>query len=590
MRASVVLFTFSTLCSYVLGNELNINCRRITQEGYTYEWCSGVSVKQFHSSLPVLLGIYDKEGSNGVLERYSGGLNCGNQLLRSATVIRKCCNNNRTDDQCETSTVEIMKVTEPRTCQYEIEVCDSSLCIKKIKEPLSEGSTLSITEIYNLREEAREMFYHAYNGYMKHSFPQGELQPLTCNGGDFSFSEIPCLTLIDSLDTLAVLGDFDEFKKSVLLVTENLNSFNLDVTVSVFETNIRVLGGLLSAHIIAVDKELIPGDWGYNNQLLTLATDLGDRLLRAFRDLIPVGTVHLQKGIPKGETPVASIAGAGSLSLELTVLSLLTGDGKYMRAGAHSSAAIYSARSPLNMVGKHIDSETHEWIETGAGIGVNADSYYEYLLKMSILVDDDNSWIMFEDLYESVMTYISSGDYYPDVSMQTGTQISKDVEGLLAFWPGLQTLIGDLSPASKTLNSLMDIWRQFGSLPELVDFKERTFGKVDIEQTYLLRPELIESLMYMRHATSDNSWLLAGRQILNDINKYSRTQCGYAIVGKLSTGSPKKINQMPSFFLSETAKYLFLLFDDALTPSGNKFLSAEDPWVFRFVNYCFFLI
>lgn len=53
----------------------------------------------------------------------------------------------------------------------------------------------------------------------------------------FSFS----LTLIDSLDTLVVLGDLEEFEHAVKLVIGDV-SFDNDVVISVFETNIRVLG------------------------------------------------------------------------------------------------------------------------------------------------------------------------------------------------------------------------------------------------------------------------------------------------------------------------------------------------------------
>ena len=89
------------------------------------------------------------------------------------------------------------------------------------------------------------MFYHAYNAYMEKAFPADELMPLSCRGrfrgkepnrgdiddalGNFS------LTLIDSLDTLVVLGDLDEFERGVKLVIDNV-SFDQDVIVSVFET------------------------------------------------------------------------------------------------------------------------------------------------------------------------------------------------------------------------------------------------------------------------------------------------------------------------------------------------------------------
>jgi mannosidase alpha-like ER degradation enhancer 3 len=49
------------------------------------------------------------------------------------------------------------------------------------------------------------------------------------------------LTLIDSLDTLVILGDLDGFENGVRLVIDNVN-FDQDIVVSVFETNIRVVG------------------------------------------------------------------------------------------------------------------------------------------------------------------------------------------------------------------------------------------------------------------------------------------------------------------------------------------------------------
>jgi hypothetical protein len=65
--------------------------------------------------------------------------------------------------------------------------------------------------------------------------------------------------------------------------------------VHVFETTIRVLGGLLSGHVLLdQDPGLVPG---YDGSLLTAAQDLGDRLVAAFDTPsgLPGGHVHLQK-------------------------------------------------------------------------------------------------------------------------------------------------------------------------------------------------------------------------------------------------------------------------------------------------------
>ena len=62
-------------------------------------------------------------------------------------------------------------------------------------------------------------------------------------------------------------------------------SFDLNAEVSLFETNIRLLGGLLSAHLLAsgaIDGAAHLAVEGYRGELLRLAVDLGQRLLSAF--------------------------------------------------------------------------------------------------------------------------------------------------------------------------------------------------------------------------------------------------------------------------------------------------------------------
>jgi mannosidase alpha-like ER degradation enhancer 1 len=61
------------------------------------------------------------------------------------------------------------------------------------------------------------------------------------------------MTLIDALDTLAVVGNRSAFSRAVRWIGANVN-FDIDLRVNVFETNIRLLGGLLSAHLLAMDS------------------------------------------------------------------------------------------------------------------------------------------------------------------------------------------------------------------------------------------------------------------------------------------------------------------------------------------------
>jgi len=125
--------------------------------------------------------------------------------------------------------------------------------------------------IRKLREEVREMFYDSFDSYMQHAYPYDELRPLTCSRKNVFGPKGYALTLIDSLDTLAVLGDLQRFDAGVRRVIEEV-SFDVDVNVSVFETNIRAVGGLLSAHFLAL--RFLP--W-YSGELLKMCIDLADR-------------------------------------------------------------------------------------------------------------------------------------------------------------------------------------------------------------------------------------------------------------------------------------------------------------------------
>lgn len=228
---------------------------------------------------------------------------------------------------------------------------------------------------HQLRQLAEGTWRHAYDSYKQHAFPADELLPLSCSGqghdrldrtnagvndvmGDY------LLTVVDSLDTFAMLGDKSAFEEAVREVIEHV-SFDVDSRVQVFEVTIRMMGGLvralslslssrawaepladapparpqLSGHLLALPppessaprnasafSSSIRGfdfPW-YRSELLHLAHDLGRRLLPAFDTPtgIPFARVHLQTGVRSGtgkggkalETGETCAAGAPALS------------------------------------------------------------------------------------------------------------------------------------------------------------------------------------------------------------------------------------------------------------------------------------
>ena len=74
-----------------------------------------------------------------------------------------------------------------------------------------------------------------------------------------------------------------------------------------------------------------------------------------------------------------------------------------------------------------------------------------------------------------------------------------------------------------------------------------------------LRPEMAESTLALYRATGSSKYLRAGQALLGALQENSRVACGYASVGDVDTGETE--DRMDSFFIAETLKYLFLLFD-----------------------------
>nr|AAW24932.1 SJCHGC04517 protein [Schistosoma japonicum] len=131
-------------------------------------------------------------------------------------------------------------------------------------------------------------------------------------------------------------------------------------------------------------------------------------------------------------------------------------------------------------------------------------------------------------------------------------------QSLEAFWPGLLALTGDLDGARRHLTAYHEIWRQHGFLPELYSLTEEKAIKG--REAYPLRPELIESILYVYRATRDPALIDMGVDILTSIEVAARTSCGFATVADVTKHTLE--DRMESFFLAETTKYLYLLFDE----------------------------
>lgn len=164
---------------------------------------------------------------------------------------------------------------------------------------LSEGTKL---------EEIRQEFLWLWKGYQQYAWGYDELKPISKKGLK-SFGKIG-LTIIESLDTMYIMDLKEELNQSLEWIDKNL-FFNTQKELSVFETTIRVLGGLLSAYHLKGNK-----------MLLKKANDLGERLLYAFNNKLNHGLPDTTIDFTKNISSIPNWAGNSVSTAEVLSLTL----------------------------------------------------------------------------------------------------------------------------------------------------------------------------------------------------------------------------------------------------------------------------
>ncbi|EGP88673.1 putative 1,2-alpha-mannosidase [Zymoseptoria tritici IPO323] len=234
-----------------------------------------------------------------------------------------------------------------------------------------------------------EAFEHSWNGYKENAWLHDEVNPLTGQ------SKNPFggwgATLVDSLDTLWIMGKKKEFANAVSSLKKIDFTRTRLTEVNVFETTIRYLGGLLSAYDVSGHQYPI---------LLTKAIDLGEMLYLAFDtpNRMPVTRWKWQNtvlGHSQEAKPSSLLAEVGSLTLEFTRLSQLTGNPKWYDAIARVTDLLEASQNHTKLPGlwpTMINTYTGDFTrDTSFTLGGMADSMYEYLPKQHLLLGGQTS-------------------------------------------------------------------------------------------------------------------------------------------------------------------------------------------------------
>ena len=423
------------------------------------------------------------------------------------------------------------------------------------------------------RASIKDGMLHAWRAYKQYAWGKDELLPQSLRGQD-NWGGMG-VTLVDSLDTLWVMGLHSEFQEALQWVKTSL-TFNRAGTVSVFETTIRELGGLLSAY-----------DFSKNQTFLNKAVELGNLLMPAFgtQSGIPRGMVNFKTHAASGgwSGNSAILSELGTLQLEFRYLSYLTKDDKY-EAAAMKPIQVLRRKAPKDgLYPIKVSVIDGSFTDSQITFGALGDSFYEYLLKVWIQGNRKETWLreMYDQAIDGVMSKLlqtSAGSELSFLADSNGYSIKRKMDHLVCFMPGALALGAytnpdgidserskrDLGVAKALMYTCYQMYHRqaTGISPEYVEFPAS--GDMQVGSTapfYILRPETAESLFILNQLTKDPIYRDWGWEIYSNIDRYCRTAHAYGAHPNVNSVNARPDDRMESFFLAETMKYLYLLQD-----------------------------
>lgn len=373
----------------------------------------------------------------------------------------------------------------------------------------------------------------------------------------------------------------EEFAEAREWIRANLFFHNVSTPVFLMEVTIRHLGGLLSAYDLSGDAIF-----------LHKAYELGRSLLPAFNTSsgIPYGMVNLAKGVGLHGPLGGLLAEAGTVQVEMCALSKRTGDTSFAKSALRALHALVSAKKsrsiiPNGLYTNKIDVNGRFLAGGVITLGPTGDSFYEYLLKTARIEKNEHIMAIFNTSVDAIEKhlvrrtrnltflpnlYVKSDSLEPDANLH---HLTRFYGAVLASSATTKT---DL--AEQITKTCFELYRQnrHGISPDSVDIL--TNGDLrPRERQYRLRPETVESIYYLYQRTQKEQYRHMAWQIFQSIRNHTFVATGgFAGIRDVTKEPVSLMDQMESFFLAETLKYLYLTFSDQqLFPSKRWIFNSE---------------
>ncbi|KKY13871.1 putative glycoside hydrolase family 47 protein [Diplodia seriata] len=494
------------------------------------------------------------------------------------------------------------------------------------------------------RDRVRDAFKLSWDAYEKYAWGYDEFHPVSKKGRQMVPGGMGWI-IVDALDTLILMNLTTQLTHAREWVSTSLD-YEKDHDVNTFETTIRMLGGLLSAHYLSTEfphYAPIPMKEGEEDLFQEKAADLADRLLGAYESHsgIPFASINLKTGQgirSHADGGASSTAEATSLQLEMKYVAKLTGEAHYWEKAENIMKVVDDLEAQDGLVPIFIHPDRGTFQGSNIRLGSRGDSYYEYLIKQYLQTSKQEP--VYKEMWDEtvygmrkhLITYSSSANLTVLGERPSGLDgnLSPKIDHLVCFLPGTIALGATegktLEEARKSPSwgekqeSDMELARELmktcwgmykvtatGLAPEITYFKvddpprmwesyaDKVMSPAELDETNegdwksdydikpadthnLQRPETVESLFYMWRITGEVKYREWGWEMFQSFVKYTLVEdgSGFTSINDVTNPSPPARDNMESFWLAETLKYLYLLFgpDDVL-PLTDMVLNTE---------------
>ena len=430
------------------------------------------------------------------------------------------------------------------------------------------------------RHFVRKAMQYAWNGYFLNAFGMDELLPQSGTGSNGWGGQ--GITLVDALDTLWLMDMKDEFYQARDWVRDHLDHSKVGA-VSVFETTIRDLGGLLSAY-----------DFSGDAAFLDKAIDLGERLFHAFDNShtgLPFGQVSLKDGAASNigwTSGNVILSEFGTLQIEFRYLAKVAKRPEFATKVEHVFEVMNQISPDNGLFPYYYRNNARANAVPSPGnnkltFGAMSDSFYEYMLK--VWIQGGKTEPMYRNMYDKAIEGMhnellqkSTPSGLVFIADKNDGNLDKKMDHLVCFMGGLLALgaytdpLGldspraqrDLQTGKALTYTCYQMYARMntGISAEFVQFA----GPNDFEigrgaPHYLLRPEAVESFFILNQLTGDPIYREWGWEVFQAIEKYCKTKFAYGALSNVQDTNGLPRDKMESFFLAETLKYLYLLQD-----------------------------